>query len=264
VNALAVAEEVEPLFRARNLGYSYPSGLRAVSDVDLDIRPGEVVSVVGPSGCGKSTLLSLVADLAQPTHGTITWNEELLPVTGRGQRLSMVFQRDTVFPWRTVSKNLQFGMENRGVPKAEREARVDELLRLGKLEGFAKSYPGALSGGMRRRLALLIGLSVDPGVLLLDEPFSALDEPTRIELLVDVLRLVYEAKVSVLLVTHDLGEAISVSDRVIVMTKRPGSIRKVVPIGFGHDRDLRTIRETPEYSELYSELWHELWSEIGS
>jgi NitT/TauT family transport system ATP-binding protein len=115
---------------------------------------------------------------------------------------------------------------------------------------------------MRRRLALLVGLSVNPSVLLLDEPFSALDEPTRIELLVDVLKLVYEYRVSVVLVTHDLGEAISVSDRVVVMTKRPATTRRVVETGFGHDRDLLTIRETPRYSELYGELWHELWSEI--
>jgi NitT/TauT family transport system ATP-binding protein len=265
--AVSIAERSVqlPLVRASGLSYSYPSGLRVLNQVDLDLRPGEVISVIGPSGCGKSTLLSLMADLATPTAGSITWDESLLSETTRpGHRLAMVFQRDTVFPWRTVAKNLQFGMECLGLSKAERRTETETLLKLGKLQDFAKAYPGTLSGGMRRRLALLVGLSVHPRVLLLDEPFSALDEPTRIELLVDVLKLVYEYKVSVILVTHDLAEAISVSDRVVVMTQRPATVRRVVDIGFGHDRDLLTIRETPEYGVLYRDLWHELWSEIKS
>jgi NitT/TauT family transport system ATP-binding protein len=259
----AVAEQTEPILAVRDLGYSYPSGLRVLDRVNLGLGPGEVISIVGPSGCGKSTLLSLIAEFVRPSAGSIAWDEERMPAQGAGrQRLAMMFQRDTIFPWRTVQNNLRFGMDCLGMPKAEVQERVAALLKLGKLEGFSKAYPGALSGGMRRRLALLVSLSVRPGVLLLDEPFSALDEPTRIELLVDVLKLVYESKVSVILVTHDLGEAISVSDRVIVMTNRPARVRKIVATGFSHDRDILTIRETPEYGELYSELWHELWSEI--
>jgi NitT/TauT family transport system ATP-binding protein len=258
----AARVDVQPILKVRGLKYSYPNGLLALDGLDLDLRPGEIVSVVGPSGCGKSTMLSLISDRTRPTEGTIQWDESSTTGGTFGRKLSMVFQRDTVFPWRTVQKNLEFGMECAHLPKAERHERVESLLKLGKLEAFSKSYPGALSGGMRRRLALLVGLSVNPEVLLLDEPFSALDEPTRIELHVDVLRLVYQYRVSVLLVTHDLGEAISLSDRVMVMTKRPATTRRVFDIDFGHDRDLLTIRETPRYSELYREIWHELWAEI--
>ena len=254
--------ETPVMLQTRGLEYSYPSGLRVLEAVDLDLRAGEVVAIVGPSGCGKSTLLSLIADLAQPSAGSISWNESVAAVGAHSRRLSMMFQRDTVFPWRTVQKNLEFGMEASGVPRSERRGRSAELLKLGKLEGFEKSYPKALSGGMRRRLALLMGLSVQPSVLLLDEPFSALDEPTRIELHVDVLRLIRAAEISVILVTHDIGEAITMSDRVVVMTKRPATTRIVVETGFGKERDLHTIREEPHYSELYTELWHELWAEI--
>jgi ABC-type nitrate/sulfonate/bicarbonate transport system ATPase subunit len=153
-------------------------------------------------------------------------------------------------------------MECQDVPPAERREWTDSLLRMAGLEDFRKSYPRALSGGMRRRVALLTALAVRPATLLLDEPFSALDEPTRVELVADVLKLAYEYGVSVILVTHDLAEAISIADRIVVMSARPGRIRSVFDVGFGHDRDVFTLRETPEYADLYPRLWHELWSAI--
>jgi NitT/TauT family transport system ATP-binding protein len=243
--------------------YSYPSGLQALGGLDLQLGLGEVVAVVGPSGCGKSTLLSLIADLAPPSGGTISWDEARLGQADRGgRRLSMLFQRDTVLPWRTVEKNIRFGMESMSMPKNEQREWTDTLLKLGNLEDFRKAYPRTLSGGMRRRLGLLMSLAVRPAVLLLDEPFSALDEPTRVELASDVLKLAYTYKVSVLLVTHDLGEAISIADRIVVLTNRPARVQRVFDVGFGHDRDVVALRETPEYADLYGELWHELWTTI--
>jgi ABC-type nitrate/sulfonate/bicarbonate transport system ATPase subunit len=253
------------VLRIEDLQYSYPSGLRALDGLDLHLDLGEVVAIVGPSGCGKSTLLSLIADLAAPTAGSIVWNEEQLrQASPGGRRLAMLFQRDTVLPWRTVEKNIQFGMESISLPKQERREWTETLLKLGNLETFRKAYPRTLSGGMRRRLGLLMSLAVRPAVLLLDEPFSALDEPTRVELASDVLKLAYQYQVSVLLVTHDLGEAISVADRIVVLSNRPATVRRTFNVRFGHDRDVISLRESEEYAVLYGELWHELWNAIRS
>jgi NitT/TauT family transport system ATP-binding protein len=251
------------ILRIAGVQYSYPSGLQALGGLDLELGLGEVVAIVGPSGCGKSTLLSLIADLAPPSAGTITWDEARLAQADHGgRRLSMLFQRDTVLPWRTVEKNIRFGMESMSMPKQERREWIDTLLKLGNLEEFRKAYPRTLSGGMRRRLGLLMSLAVRPAVLLLDEPFSALDEPTRVELASDVIKLAYRYKVSVVLVTHDLGEAISIADRIVVLSNRPARVQRTFNVGFGHDRDVVALRETREYAALYGELWHELWTAI--
>jgi len=248
-----------PLLNLSRVQYSYPSGLTAVGGVDLSVGQGEIVAIVGPSGCGKSTLLSLIGDLAQPSRGSIEWTDS---AEHRDRRLAMVFQRDTVFPWRTVNANIQYGMECLGMPKHERRQWTADLLKLGRLEGFGDVYPKSLSGGMRRRVALLMSLAVRPSVLLLDEPFSGLDEPTRVELLADVLKLARELKLSAVMVTHDLGEAITIADRIVVMSQRPTTVRKEVRVDFGSERNVYEIREAAEYAALYSELWHALWASI--
>jgi NitT/TauT family transport system ATP-binding protein len=245
--------------QVESLTYTYPSGLRALDGIDLEIGRGEVVAIVGPSGCGKSTLLSLLAGLDSPSGGSVRWQESQ---SQHKSRLAMVFQRDTVFPWRSVEKNVQFGLECQSISKNERATWTDRLLKMGGLEEFRHAYPRALSGGMRRRVALLTALAVRPATLLLDEPFSALDEPTRVELVGDVLKLAYDLGVSVVLVTHDLAEAISIADRIVVMSARPGRIRSVFDVPFGHVRDVFSLRETPEYADLYPRVWHELWSAI--
>lgn len=253
----------ESLLRITDLAYRYPNGLEVIRGVNVELGVGEILAIVGPSGCGKSTLLGLVANLLAPSAGSISWDEERLQSAGSGrQRLAMLFQRDTVFPWRTVEKNVQFGMECLSLPRAERRERTDALLAMANLSSFRKSYPAALSGGMRRRLGLVMSLAVRPSVLLLDEPFSALDEPTRVELAADVLKLTYEHGASVILVTHDLGEAISIADRIIVMSNRPSTIQRVFDVDFGHGRDVFALRESPEFSQLYGEVWHELWLAI--
>jgi NitT/TauT family transport system ATP-binding protein len=251
-----------PVLSVSGLEYAYPSGLQALGGVDLELGSGELVAIVGPSGCGKSTFLSMIAGLALPTGGSISWDEDQLHSGPGRQNLAMVFQRDTVFPWRSVEKNLQFGMECLDIPKDERREWTDRLLEMGGLTAFRKAYPRALSGGMRRRVGLLTALAVRPSILLLDEPFAALDEPTRVELLGDVLKLVYEYGVSVILVTHDLGEAISIADRIFVLSNRPATVESVFEVGFGHSRDIISLRETAEYADIYSRLWHRLWSVI--
>jgi NitT/TauT family transport system ATP-binding protein len=254
---------VEPLLKVSGLTYNYPNGLSALGGVDLELGDGEIIAIVGPSGCGKSTLLGVLAGLSTPSSGSIIWNEDRLAVQGHlGRRLAMVFQRDTIFPWRTVEKNVRFGMECLGIPIAEQQERTNVLLKIANLEEFAKAHPSSLSGGMRRRVGLLMALAVRPSVLLLDEPFGALDEPTRVDLTADVLKLAYEYGVSVILVTHDLGEAISIADRIYVFSNRPATVNKAFDVNFGHDRDIYTVRETAHYAQLYGELWHLLWATI--
>jgi NitT/TauT family transport system ATP-binding protein len=208
-------------------------------------------------------MLSLIAGILLPSSGTIDWDEKQLQSRDQaGRRLAMLFQRDTVLPWRVVEKNVQFGMSCLSLSRAERREWTETLLSIADLQDFRKAYPKALSGGMRRRVGLLMSLSVRPAVLLLDEPFGALDEPTRVGLLGDVLRLVHQYDVSVVLVTHDLGEAISVADRIVVVSARPATVLRVVNIGFGRDRDVFSVRETEEYARLYGDLWGELRSII--
>lgn len=262
----------ESLVRLRDLGYAYPTGLVAVDALDFSVAPGEVVSVAGPSGCGKSTLLSLLAGMKVPSAGRVEWASEPDDHAGGGsgrrrsgkptrRRLSLVFQRDTVLPWKTVEQNVALGLDFVDINKDEREERVTSLLRMVGMESFRKAYPNQLSGGMRRRVALLTGVAPLPRLLLLDEPFAALDEPTRVTVHEDLLEIIYRLGLAVILVTHDLAEAITLGDRVLVLTKRPARVARVIETGLGRDRDVRKLRETPQYQALYSETWHELWKQ---
>ncbi len=245
-----------------DVGFTYRDGTMAVDSVSLAILPAKVVSIVGPSGCGKSTLLALIAGLVQPSHGLVRRGPQLSAEV-RGQRpFTMVFQKDTLLPWLTVSANIAFGLRYLAIDDDERRNRTDRLLRLGRLEEFARAYPYQLSGGMRRRVAFLTGVAPLPRLLLLDEPFSALDEPTRVEVHRDVLSIVYELGMSVVLVTHDLAEAVSLSDDVHILTRRPARVAATHTIPFGHTRDVLTVRETDAYQELYRGLWAEMRQQI--
>jgi NitT/TauT family transport system ATP-binding protein len=264
--ANGASDRSRALLRMSGVEYTYPTGVKAVGGCEIEIDAGEIVALTGPSGCGKTTILNLIAELVSPDTGSIVWDEGYFaqPDRSDGTRLGMVFQRDTVFPWRTVERNVVFGMEHLSMSQSERRERTDELLELANLQEFRKAYPLSLSGGMRRRVALLMSLAVKPAVLLLDEPFGALDEPTRVELLDYLLKFAYRNSTSVVLVTHDLGEAISIADRVIVMSSRPCRVQHVVKVPFGHERNVFKIRERPEYAGLYGELWHELWDAIAA
>lgn len=251
------------LVRLTDAHFAYPGGRQAVGGVDLQIRRQEVLSIVGPSGCGKTTLLNLLAGLRKPTSGSVRWNEDLLANTvGRRpkrRRMTLVFQKDTVLPWLTVEQNVGFGLKYLDLTADSKRARIEDLLQMGRLEDVRDAYPKQLSGGMRRRVALLTGIAPLPHLLVLDEPFAALDEPTRVNIHSDLLEIVHRLGLSVVLVTHDLSEAITLSDRVMVATQRPTRVASLAETGLGRPRDVRKVRESPRYHEFYSSTWHEVW-----
>ncbi|MGH7320053.1 MAG: ABC transporter ATP-binding protein [Candidatus Rokuibacteriota bacterium] len=235
--------------------------MAAVASVSFDVRDKEFVAVVGPSGCGKSTVLNMIAGLLLPTRGEIRLDGR--PSRGVPPQAGYVFQKDTVFPWRTVRRNIALGLEYRNVPPPERERRVGEAIRLVGLEGFEDAFPATLSGGMRQRVALMRTLIVDPEILLMDEPFGALDTHTKLRLQAQLLELWLRRRQTVIFVTHDLAEAITLSDRVIVMTSRPGCVKLIHEVKLPRPRDVIRIRETDEYAREFSALWHVLGEEFA-
>lgn len=244
--------------RFRDVGFRYPTGTEALAGLDLEFRAGEVTGIVGPSGCGKSTTLSLLAGLARATAGTV----ELAPAVRKGHPLTMVFQQDTLLPWLTVEQNVALHFRFRGGTR-EAKAEIGSLLKMIGLEGFARAYPKQLSGGMRRRVAFLAGIAPKPNMLLLDEPFSSVDEPSRVRIHQEVLGIVNRFKTTTVLVTHDLAEAITLSNRVAIFSARPGRVVAVHEIPFGSERNVLELRDTPEFLELYGRLWHELSTQIA-
>jgi NitT/TauT family transport system ATP-binding protein len=216
---------------------------------------------VGPSGCGKSTVLNMIAGLVAPTRGTIRLDGCAL--AGVPPQVGYVFQKDTIFPWRTVAQNLELGLAYRGVSRTERDRRVREAIRLVGLEGFESAFPATLSGGMRQRVALMRSLVVEPEILLMDEPFGALDTHTKLRLQAQLLALWTGKRQTVVFVTHDLAEAITLADRVIVMTSRPGRIKHVHAVKLPRPRDVIRVRETEEYAREFRVLWHVLGEEFA-
>ncbi|MEU8584044.1 ABC transporter ATP-binding protein [Streptomyces abikoensis] len=245
-----------------------PSGAdhTAVRDLDLTVAQGEFVAVVGPTGCGKSTTLTLVSGLEEPTEGEVLVGGE--PVTGIRPEVGFVFQQDAVFPWRTVLANVMAGPRFRGVPKAEaRERARDWLGRVG-LAAFEDRYPHQLSGGQRKRVALAQTFVGDPAILLMDEPFSALDVQTRALMSDELLELWGgsrpdgRAAASVVFVTHDLEEAIALADKVVVMTAGPATVKEVFPIDLPRPRRVESVRLEPRFIEIYREIWSSLGEEV--
>jgi NitT/TauT family transport system ATP-binding protein len=246
-----------------DVGFEYPTGVTALSELDVTIATGSSVAIVGPSGCGKSTLLQLLAGLRTPTAGRITWP----PFPSGVHPISMVFQTDTLLPWLTAAENValyfRLGQTGKRVQKRDARARVDALFEMVGLQDFRKAYPYQLSGGMRRRIAFMTAVAPQPAVLLLDEPFSSLDEPTRVAIHQDVLRIMSELEMTVVLITHDLAEAITLCDEVVILTARPGRVlnRHVVPFERA-TRNAIELRHTREFLDLYAVLWEELGSQI--
>ncbi|BAM88178.1 taurine transporter subunit [Bradyrhizobium oligotrophicum S58] len=215
----------------RNFALSYETidgAVEAVTDTQIHVEPGEFVSIIGPSGCGKSTLLNAVAGFLEPTSGVVTVDGNA--VTGPSAERGMVFQQYSLFPWKTVRENVEFGLKMRGMPKFERARAARTLLGLAGLEAFENHYPERLSGGMKQRVGIVRALATGPKVLLLDEPFGALDAQTRIIMQQILTNMWQRLKISVLFVTHDIDEAIFLSDRVYCMTARPGSIKAEIKI----------------------------------
>ncbi len=235
---------------------------RAVDSVSLSVREGEFVSLIGPSGSGKSTILNMIPGLLESTSGEILIDGQPVTPASVTQKVGYVFQKDTCYPWRTVRQNIGLGLELAGVPKAVREARVMDAIAKAGLSGFENAYPKMLSGGMRQRVSLMRTLIMRPGILLMDEPFGALDTHTKLEMHKLLLELWEDEHQTVLFVTHDLAEAITLSDRVVLLTARPGRIKKVFDVKLPRPRDAVRIRESAQYGSLFSEIWHSLGEEF--
>jgi NitT/TauT family transport system ATP-binding protein len=253
-----------PRIAVRELAKTFREGGRAVVAVDgvsFEIHGGEFVALVGPSGCGKSTVLNMLGGLVEPSSGRIEVDGQ--PVAGVPPKVGYVFQKDTVFPWRTVARNIGLGLEYRRMGAAERARRVREAVGLAGLEGFEEAFPATLSGGMRQRVALMRTLVVEPEILLMDEPFGALDTHTKINLHQELLRLWDARRQTVVFVTHDLSEAITLADRVMVMTRRPGRLKLVHEVKLPRPRDVIGLRESDDYAREYSRLWHTLGEEFA-
>ncbi len=241
-----------PVVEARGLSLTFTTAdgpVYALSDVDLTVGDGEFVSLIGPSGCGKTTLLRVIADLERPTGGTITVNG-VAPEAARLRRdYGYVFQAPALYPWRTIEGNVTLPLEIMGLSRAERRARARAQLDLVNLSGFERKFPWQLSGGMQQRASIARALSFDPRLLLMDEPFGALDEIVRDHLNEQLLKLWAKTKKTVVFVTHSIPEAVFLSTRVVVMSPRPGRIIDVIDCDFGPDRSLE-IRETPEFLKV--------------
>jgi len=245
-------------FRSVTKEFTTNSGdrLTAVTGVDFCVNEGEFVSVVGPSGCGKSTILSMTAGLYQPTQGEVLVSGT--PVTGPNSHVGFMLQKDLLLPWRTIVGNIEFGLEARGVPKADRRARAMHELKHCHLDGFEHQYPYQLSGGMRQRAALARTLAIDPEIILLDEPFSALDAQTKLLLQNSFAGTIAEARKTTLLITHDLSEAVLMSDRIIVLSERPGSIVAEIAVGLPHRDQPIKRRVMPEVGDYAAQLFKHL------
>jgi NitT/TauT family transport system ATP-binding protein len=238
------------------------AAIEAVRDVSFSVRRGEFVALLGPSGSGKSTVLNMIATLIRPSGGEIRIDGKPVVVGKATPNVGYVFQRDTLFPWRTVVDNIGYGLELAGVTEAERRERVAASVAQAGLKGFEHAYPSALSGGMRQRAALLRTLVVEPQILLMDEPFGALDTHTKIDMHQVLLRIWEREQQTVLFVTHDLGEALTLADRIILFSARPGRIKEMFEIDFARPRDAVKVRETPRYAELFQHIWHSLGKEF--
>jgi NitT/TauT family transport system ATP-binding protein len=228
-------------------------GVVALEEVDLDIRPGEFVSLIGPSGCGKSTLLRVVGDLIQPTTGNVVVNGKTAQQARVDRDYGIVFQDSVLFEWRTVARNIGLPLELAGWSRERRRARVQEMVELVELSGFESHHPWQLSGGMQQRVSIARALSFEPPLLLMDEPFGALDEMTRERLNLELLRIWGASGSTVIFVTHSISEAVFLSTRVVVMSPRPGRITGIVDVDLPQPRAFRT-REEPRFAELIRDV----------
>lgn len=229
----------------------------ALKDISFSVYDGEFVSIIGPSGCGKSTILSIIAGLEPKTSGSVYIEQKEEDKVS--DTIGYMLQKDSLLEWRTIYNNVLFGLEIRNGINKESKAYVDELLKKYNLYEFKDKYPSQLSGGMRQRVALIRTLAIKPKILLLDEAFSALDYQTRLMVTKDIYQILKNEKITTIMVTHDISEAISMSDRIIVLTKRPAEINKIHEIKFDiENRDPLNCRKSPEFSKYFDCLWKEL------
>ncbi len=230
----------------------------ALDTVNLNVEQNEFICVVGPSGCGKTTLLNIIAGLCKPTTGTVKVRGEL--VTGPGKGKGVVFQQYALYPWLTVEKNVEFGMRMKGVPKAERAEIAKKYIDLVGLSKFAKAYPKELSGGMKQRVAIARAYATAPEVLLMDEPFGALDAQTRAQLQENLLKTWEQERKTCFFITHDVEEAVLLATKIIIMSAGPGHITEIVPVTLPYPRKQQT-KLTSEFNELKNQIWNKVYRE---
>lgn len=244
-----LAKDINKIFRTSNAAEE----VIALQNINLDVTPGEFISLIGPSGCGKSTLLRLVADLIDPTSGDLQVNGKTPHQARLDRDYGMVFQAATLYDWRTVSKNVQLPLEIMGYPRNLRKARAREMLDLVELGRFENHYPWQLSGGMQQRVAIARALAFEPSLLLMDEPFGALDEFTRERMNMELLRIWDRTRITIIFVTHSIPEAVFLSSRIVVMSPRPGRITQVIENDIDYPRVFET-RETPRYFQMVTQV----------
>jgi NitT/TauT family transport system ATP-binding protein len=263
MHGTSTAASTTPALLLDNVSKQYGSPqdpILALEGISLEVKDGEFLSIIGPSGCGKSTLFRIIGGLVAEWQGRIEVNG--VPGTGENSGIGIVFQEESTFPWLTVLENVEFALKARGVPKAERQKRAYRFLKLVGLDGFAHRYPSQLSGGMRQRTSIARTLVVEPRILLMDEPFAAVDEQTRLLLGDRVLRIHQELQQTTVLITHNLTEAVQLSDRVVVMTFRPGRIKRIVEIDLPRPRR-SDIVSRDEFLRLVGDIWSDLREEAS-
>lgn len=257
-NTKTGTKSAETEIKIENLCIQFPDKnggepITALKNINLDIKQGEFISLLGPSGCGKTTLLRTIADLQQPTAGNISVKGQSPREVRLQKKYGFVFQNPVLYDWRTVRRNVCMPMELLGLPKKERTAQVSKMLDLVGLMKFGKNYPHELSGGMQQRVGIARALAINPEILLMDEPFSALDEFTKEKLHVDLLRIWNKTNKTILFVTHNIQEAVFLSDRVVVLSPHPGRVSAIVDINLPRPRSL-AIRDTAEFNGLVSKV----------
>ncbi|HEX4409153.1 MAG TPA: ABC transporter ATP-binding protein [Xanthobacteraceae bacterium] len=244
----------------RNVSFAFPGRrdiVEVLHDVSFSCREDEIVAVIGPSGCGKSTLLSLATSLRTPTAGQVLIDGK--PVKGVSPHLGMLFQQTTLLPWRSVVENVELGLEVRGEPRKARRQRALTLMAQYGLAGFERKYPHALSGGMQKRAALAQTLAIEPKVLLLDEPFAALDAQTRLVIQNDVVKICRASRRSMVIVTHDISEALAMADRIVVLSRRPATVKEIYEVPFS--REAKSVADAPTmpgFADYYHRIWQAL------
>ena len=251
---------MQEILKVENLSKKYQNKegeVQALKNINFRIKPGEFVSIIGPSGCGKSTLLSIIAGLEEKTTGKIYLEGK--EINGVSTEIGYMLQKDCLLEWRNILSNTMFGLEVKGIKTKENQKYVESLLKKYNLYDFKNKYPTELSGGMRQRVALIRTLAIRPKILLLDEAFSALDYQTRIMVTNDIYAILKKEKITALIVTHDISEAISMSDRILVLSNRPGTIKDIHKIDFEtKNRTPLNTRENPKFSQYFNVLWKEL------
>lgn len=255
-------ENVYKSFAAKKVKGSkiQPADFVAVENLSLDVKAGEFVAIVGPSGCGKSTLLDLLAGLTTPTSGQITIDGKIIQKPGLDR--GIVFQQYALFPWLTALENIEFGLEAKGIAKEQRYLTAQYFLKLVGLAEFEHHYPNELSGGMKQRVAIARSLAYDPEVLLMDEPFAALDAQTRETLQAELIRIWQQTQKTIIFITHSIDEAIYLGQRIAIMTSRPGRIKQVIDVPTELRSDQEDVRSSPAFSQLRHQIWSLLREEV--